>query len=303
MDLGAPRQRLKLAGKHSQQGGFSRAVGPDYTDPLPTHHNHVERGAVDMAERQHYTIEYRCSALTCRGRKRREQRDGDIILDLLCSLAHAFIQHLALLRMLTPQFAQRLLAVLFLPPQEQRIMVGSLRITHATCSTLLYALALFMHCALATSAFQLAQLQFLDGCIALARLLLRVQRVATAIAGQTMWREFHRALHGLQQVAIVTDHQQATVPSLELLKQGLPTRCVEMIGRFVQNQEVRIGQPCSRKRGTHGLSAAQAGGGSIDRQMIEPGGSQLRLETLADIPAITEQIEIALRRAASFYAR
>ena len=65
--------------------------------------------------------------------------------------------------------------------------------------------------------------------------------------------------HILQHGHVVTDHQDASLKLLERARQGVHGFYVEVIGRFVQDEDVRVRQAQARKRHAGLLAPGQQG--------------------------------------------
>ena len=94
------------------------------------------------------------------------------------------------------------------------------------------------------------------------RLLLRVALapvvvVVAAVAAQRAGRQFDDALHTPQQLPVMAGDQQPAVPLIQLLIQPGAPGAVEVVGRFVQQQIIRLPQKSAAQRRTHPFAAAQ----------------------------------------------
>ena len=293
--------RIHLAGQHAQQGGLAAAVVTDHRNALATADVQLQRCAAAM--RQHQVVglqQPRAATLAFAGEQCKfgcRLHGGSGTAQLLGAGLQAV--GLDLLRT-----ALGGLGTLLLPAQQDRRLVGLLRIAIAARLPLLLAYVLFA-CAALLLAVLGARIIKLGGCgIALGGTGLGVVLPRPAIAVQPARIQFRDLMHMAQQIAVVADHQQPARPLLQLLVQLLAVARVQMVAGFVEDEPVGAAGPCAGQCNAHGLATTETRGRLRGLQIIgQAEGTPLLLQALAQVPAITDAGEVGLVDTAGFDAR
>src|SRR2546427_12939763 len=121
------------------------------------------------------------------------------------------------------------LGALLLPAQQDRRLVGLLRIAVAACLALLLPFVLFTRAALLLAVLGARVVELGGGSFAFGGTRVGVVLPRPAIAVQSARVQFDDLLHVPKQLAIVADRQQAATPLLQL---------------FVRSEERRVGKEC-----------------------------------------------------------
>jgi hypothetical protein len=87
-------------------------------------------------------------------------------------------------------------------------------------------------------------------------------------------RQLDDAIDALQQRAVVAGDEYAALPAFEHLRHGQPSVDVEIVGRLVQQQQVRRLDQETRERHPCALAAAQVSDRAIQRQIRQAGFHQ-----------------------------
>ena len=108
----------------------------------------------------------------------------------------------------------------------------------------------------------------------LGRLSRDIEVIAAAVDGHAQGRHFHDPIHPTQQVAVMADHYGPAIPARYHLGDQRPRLHVQMIGRLVQQDQVRLRQHQAGQPQPRLLATAQADGRSLQRERRQPHGSQ-----------------------------
>lgn len=195
------------------------------------------------------------------------------------------------------------LGALLLPAEQDRGLVGLLRIAVATRLALLLPFVLFARAALLLAVLGARMIELGGGSFALGGARIGIVLPRSAVTMQPAPIEFDDLLHVRQQLAIMTDHQQATAPLLQLLVQLLAMACIEVVAGFVQDQPIGTAGPGTGQRDLHGLATTEARGRLGGIEIVgQPKRLPLLLQAFAQVPAVADAGEVGLVHAAGFDA-
>ncbi len=147
---------------------------------------------------------------------------------------------------------------LLLAAEQDRGLVGLLRIAVAACLALLLALVLFACTALLLPMLGTCLVKLGGGGFTFGSAHFGIVLPRPTIAMQPAPIELDNLLHAAQQLAIMTDHQQAAAPLLQLLVQLLAMTRIKVVAGFVQDQPVGTAGPGAGQCHLHRLAAAEA---------------------------------------------
>ena len=195
------------------------------------------------------------------------------------------------------------LGTLLLPAEQDRCLVGLLRITIAARLALLLPFVLFARTALLLPVLGAGVVELRSGRFALGGPRVGVVLPRPAIAMQSARVELDDLLHVRQQFAIMADHQQAAAPLLQPFVQLLAMTGIEVVAGFVQDQPLGTAGPGAGQRHLHGLPATEARSGLGGIEIAgQPEHLPLLPQALAQIPAVADAGEVGLVHAAGFDA-
>ena len=171
--------------------------------------------------------------------------------------------------------------------------VGGLRIAPAAGRMALNRVVLALQSCAFTLTLVTGLIELCLRCLLMYSAMLGELRKAPAENACPCRRKFDDSLHLLQQLPVVTDDNQAAAPAFKHVPQPLPTGSVEVVGRFVEYQQLRRTQQRT-DQGNSGLLATAEIFGEVRRgDVAQPGLIEHLAQTLRQIPAFVDEIEVA----------
>ena len=262
IEVGRRQRAMTMAGKRRQltengfqQGGFAAAVGAGQRHAHRAVDTQIQRRRAD--ERQLQLLEHQHLLVRAHLAARQRQQHRLLVLHPLIGLAHRRIEAVALVLMLFSQRAEALLRRRFVSHPFERGDVQRIDDAQRLRRAPLAHVVLFLLTGTGAAALLARMFQ-----IGARRLLLHVALapvvvVVAAVAAQRAGRQFDDALHTPQQLPVMAGDQQPAAPLIQLLIQPGAPGAVEVVGRFVQQQIIRLPQKSTAQRRAHPFATAQ----------------------------------------------
>ena len=153
--------------------------------------------------------------------------------------------------------ARRALAALLLRIEQHLRLVALGAAAHALRVAARLALARRLDAPLDRGDIALGDVEVAFGRGALFPLARGVEVIAAAIEARAEARELDDAVHRAQQRAVVADHDGALLPAGEHTGDGGAAVGIEIVGRLVEQDQVRLGDDEGGERGAGALSAGE----------------------------------------------
>jgi hypothetical protein len=287
-------KRRQLTENGLQQGGLATAVGAGQRHAHRAVDTQIQRRRAD--ERQLQLLEHQHLLVRAHFAAGQRQQHRLLLFHPLIGFAHRRIEAVALILMLFAQRAKALLRRRLVGHPLKRGDIQRIDDAQRLRRAPLAHVVLFLLASAGAATLLARMLQ-----IGARRLLFRVALapvviVVAAVAAQRTGCQFDNALHARQQLPVMAGDQQPAAPLIQLLIQPGTPDAVEVVGRFVQQQKIRFAQQRAAQRRAHPLTAAQRACGSQRIEGRQPGGDKGVLQTIVEIPAPFQTIDIVRQR-------
>ena len=105
-----------------------------------------------------------------------------------------------------------------------------------------------------------------------------IERIIAAIGRGAQAGQFHNGVHGFEQFAVMADHNGAAAPFGQKIDDCIAAIAIEIVGGFVEQQEIGIGEHQRSQHGAGALAARESfklrfggcGQGKAGEGFIEP---------------------------------
>ena len=188
----------------------------------------------------------------------------------------------------------------FLHAEEDFRLVAVLALTAAAGTALLLAFLLLAQFTLATLALDTGAVQRLLRGLAFLLAAGLVEGVAAAVTAQAGCGQLDDTLHASQQFTVMADQHQAAAPARQALAKAPAAEQIEVVAGLVENQHVRLGQPCTEQGNAAAFTAAQLRGRCLRIEMAEAFVLQRACQPLGHIPAAIENLDVVGMRLTAY---